>query len=577
MKTYAKMALLLLLLVVVSATHITKTAAQNINNTSSNSTVTSSSSSSTTTSTSTSTSTSTVIPIIQPTVSVSPATQSVDIGATITLTATPGSQDSAGDTYEWYNTTSGSPVDTGQSGTTFTETAGATARTFMYDVVVTDPISSETGTSNPASVTVSSGPTVSISPSSQSEDVGQQIKLTATQGDSGSGGDTYEWYNTTSGAPVDTGHSGTTFTETAGATAGTFTYDVVATDSSHETATSVPASITVSAAPTVTVSPLLQSQTIGHSITIVATIGNRGAGTYTYQWYNGSLSDAIVSQKNISYIATADEVGTFSYLVVVTDPNNGTAVSNLAWVTVSVPPTTPTSSAGTSTISSTASTTTTTTTLSTTIPATATNQSGQKFLINYSYNVNSISPKAIPIPDANIILYLKSLASNSSVHITAVNLTSSILQTPGYKPIIVLNLNISAPVKLDANLTVEYQCSIPSNAITPYYNINSTWQSFNNYTVNSTTCTIRFSIPKDPIIGIFERQVNTTGTLQTVAKLPPQANTSTNPTANTVSKDTSKSEYPLAFIPLTSEAIGAIVVVVVLIAIFIYMSKPSIE
>ena len=87
-----------------------------------------------------------------PTVTVSPASQTVYVGQAITLTATPVSVGSGSDTYEWYNITSGSPIDTHKSGLTFTEPANALG-TFSYDVAVTDSNVGK-GTSNVALVTV---------------------------------------------------------------------------------------------------------------------------------------------------------------------------------------------------------------------------------------------------------------------------------------------------------------------------------------------------------------------------------------------------------------------------------------
>lgn len=520
MKTYAKFAVLLMLFVALSIVHIPKSAAQATTNTTTPTTTVNTTTSSTTSSSTTSSSTTTST-------------------ADSTISTIPSTASST------------------SSSTSTTSTSTSTAAT-----TTTLPVLQ---------------PTVSISPTTLSADIGQTITLNANP-TGGVGPYTYNWYDTTSGSPVlITGQTGPTFTETA-TTAGTFTYEVAVTDLDGMSATSGSASVVVSPAPAVSITPLLQSQEVGHQISIVATISNFGSGGDTYQWYNGSLSDPVVSQTNVAYIETADEAGTFSYLVVVTDSNHDIAQSNLAWVTVSTPQaTTPTSSTVQSTtVTSTVSSVSTTTT----IPATTTiKQSPQlDLLVNSSYYINSTAPKIIPIPDTNTTLYLESLKSNSLVHVVAINLTNNILPFPGYSPIIILNLNVSSSTSLDANVIIKYQCSLPSNALTPYYNTGSSWQSFSNYTVNSTACTVKFSIPKDPIIGLFEYdQANATGTHKTATQSPPQTNKSTDPPTNTITKGPGKSDYPLAFIPLTSEAIGAIVVVAVLIAIFIYMSKPSPE
>ena len=244
-----------------------------------------------------------------PTVSVAPTTQSKDVGQSITITATPGSLGSGSDTYEWFNTTSGTPVNTDVSGLIFTQNTVLTG-TFTYNVVVTDS-NGITNTSNTASVTVTQLPTISVAPSSQTEDVGQTISITGTVTNAGSGGDSFQWYNTTSGIAIPiTGANSLVYSTNAGA-AGTFTYNIVITDSNGGTGTSTTATVTVSTVITVTAQPSISATIdVGQSIPVNA-IGHGDSGTFTYTW----------TANNCPGIATSGTGNVFTYIPTGTTTN----------------------------------------------------------------------------------------------------------------------------------------------------------------------------------------------------------------------------------------------------------------
>ncbi|GEM_PF-4959342 len=171
-------------------------------------------------------------------VSVSPASQSVDAGQTITLTAIPTG---GGGTYsyQWYSNSACTTAINGATSSTYT--TPALISTTTYCVRATDSLGDMATATD--TVTVVALPTISISPASQNVIVGQTITITATVGNPGSGGDTYQWYN--SSTPIN-GQTGLIYTATAISSGATFSYHTVVTDSRGSTGTSNIATVTVS-------------------------------------------------------------------------------------------------------------------------------------------------------------------------------------------------------------------------------------------------------------------------------------------------------------------------------------------
>ncbi|MEM2971066.1 MAG: PKD domain-containing protein [Candidatus Bathyarchaeia archaeon] len=125
---------------------------------------------------------------IQPlTVSISPSTAKIKIGESVIFTSTV-SGGVKPYSYQWY--LNGTPV-SGANGTSWTFTPTATGTYIVY-LIVTDA-SANTAKSNEATVTVAPSLTVSISPTSASILLGEQVTFTSTV----SGGYTpykYQWY-----------------------------------------------------------------------------------------------------------------------------------------------------------------------------------------------------------------------------------------------------------------------------------------------------------------------------------------------------------------------------------------------
>jgi len=239
------------------------------------------------------------------TVTISPGSAVIDIGQSVSFTSLVG-----GGTplfsYQWY--LDGSPVPSATSpGWTFTPSAIGTYQVYL---VVTDSLGVQ-GTSNTAPVSVNPLPTVSISPTSATIDLGQSKSFTSSV----SGGTlpyTYQWY--LGGSPV-SGATNPSWTFTPPST-GTYQVYLRITDYVGESATSNTATVTVNPPLSVSVSPSSWVMDVGQSKQSIATPSG-GTSPYYYQWY---LNDAPVSGATSStWTFTPSTPGTYKIHVVVTD------------------------------------------------------------------------------------------------------------------------------------------------------------------------------------------------------------------------------------------------------------------
>ena len=230
----------------------------------------------------------------------------------------------------------------------FTYSPSDTTNSCVFTVTVTDDVTGATNTISTAVITVKPELAVVIAPLNQSEDVGQTpITITSTLASGQHNqGVKYEWYSSTtsscSSSSKNTGVSTSTFTPSTAA-AGTTYYCVVVSDNecggfNHQgqgSDTSNPAEVIVSPLPTITASPVTQSETVGQAVSITGTVTNPGSGSDTYQWYNGTISKPIAGATSLAFAENAGAIGIFNYFVVVVDSNHGTGQSNNAQVIVS--------------------------------------------------------------------------------------------------------------------------------------------------------------------------------------------------------------------------------------------------
>ena len=199
---------------------------------------------------------------------------------------------------------------------------------YSITVTVTDSLGATSVQSAAATVAVNVAPTVTVSPTSWTMDVGQNKAFTATPV-GGSGSYTgYQWYV---GSVLQSGQVTSTFSYSPAAS-GSYLITVTVTDSLNVTSMqSAAATVTVAASPTVSITPAGPlSMNAGQIQTFTATASG-GSGTPSYQWY---VDGTAVGSNSASYSYTAS-AGTHSVTCKVTD-SASTPVTSPASNAVSV-------------------------------------------------------------------------------------------------------------------------------------------------------------------------------------------------------------------------------------------------
>jgi hypothetical protein len=273
-----------------------------------------------------------------PTVSASPASQTVNAGQSVTFTAAATGNPTP--TVQWQVSTNG--------GTSYSNISGATSTTYtisattssqngnLYRAVFTNSVGSATTVA--ATLSVQFAPSVSSNPSSQTATAGQTATFTAAA--RGNPAPTVQWQVSTNG--------GSTYTNIAGATSATLTLSGVTASqngyryravftSSLGSATSSAATLTVQYAPTVTTNPVNQSVTHGQSVTFTAAAS--GNPTPTVQWQvstdGGNTFTNISGATSTHYTISSTTVSQNGYLYQAVFTNSiGSATTTAAILTV---------------------------------------------------------------------------------------------------------------------------------------------------------------------------------------------------------------------------------------------------
>src|SRR5271157_4876928 len=303
---------------------------------------------------------------VDPTVSVAPTGPlSYDVGQTANaLTATVTYVGSSTVSVEWYSSASSScnasSTDTGTAGASFTPDISTPGTTYYCAVVSDSGVPGYTSPSNAVEVTVNPSLGIPGAPTVTTPiDQGQSETVTASISGvtgTGSGTITYDLQSsaTVSGTYTDTGASctpsGSAVTCTYAPTAGTYYYEVTATDQATTpvTTTSAPSSaVTVNTA-LVVPTPTPGSQTVdrGQTATVTGTAPTTGASPYSYQWLEeapsaSSYSDATdcvaPTTLTCSFVTTGSTTaGTYGFELEVTDSAATPSVADSSPLTVVV-------------------------------------------------------------------------------------------------------------------------------------------------------------------------------------------------------------------------------------------------
>ncbi|HYM75014.1 MAG TPA: SBBP repeat-containing protein [Candidatus Dormibacteraeota bacterium] len=270
--------------------------------------------------------TATITVTIAPTITTQPQSQTINSGQTATMTVVASGSGTL--TYQWYVGTSGVTTNPISGATASSYTTPALTATTSYWVRVSN--SAGHADSNTATITVTTGPTITTQPQSQTINSGQTATMTVVA--SGSGTLTYQWYAGTSGVTTNPISGATASSYTTPALTATTSYWVQVTNSAGH-ADSNTATITVTTAPSITTQP--QSQTINSGQTATMTVVASGSGTLTYQWYVGTsgVTANPISGATASSYTTPALTATTSYWVRVAN-SAGHADSNTTTITV---------------------------------------------------------------------------------------------------------------------------------------------------------------------------------------------------------------------------------------------------
>ncbi len=259
-----------------------------------------------------------------PTVSVSPGSWIMDVGQSEFFNATASGLGSL--SYQWY--VNGSLMGTNSSSYLF---AAGSVGSFLLYCNVTDSSDSRVE-SNIAIVRVNSALVApSVSASLGSVDQGQTDNLTSSAVTAGTLPYTYQWFEKAPSASyVSVGSNSSSFNfVTSGSTAtGNWSFVLQVTDGAGAALNSTAATVSVNAAPTVSVSPGSWIMDVGQSEFFNATAS--GLGSLSYQWY---LNARVVGTNSSSYLFAAESLGSFLLYCNVTDSSGVRVESNTASIT----------------------------------------------------------------------------------------------------------------------------------------------------------------------------------------------------------------------------------------------------
>jgi hypothetical protein len=266
-----------------------------------------------------------------PVITANPVSQAVVTGATANFTAAATSATST----QWQLSTNGGSTwtnITGATSATYSVTATASMTGYQYRATFTNAAGS--ATTSVAALTVGTPITITSNPQSASVAAGTSVTLTTSA--IGTPAPTVQWQVSSDNAATYTNIAGattTSYTVTAIAAISGYKYRAVFTSPFGVAATS-PATLTISAGPAITASPVSQSAAVGATVNFSAS----ATGATSTQWQlstnGGSTWTNITGATSATYSVTAAAaMSGYQYRVLFTNAA-GSATTSAATLTV---------------------------------------------------------------------------------------------------------------------------------------------------------------------------------------------------------------------------------------------------
>jgi len=269
---------------------------------------------------------------VVPTVSVSPGSAASDVGQSQLFTAIPVGGSGTYSSYQWYLNGS---AQVGQTGSTFS-CYFASVCSYLIAVTVTDSLGVTSAQSTNTSVMVNSALVApAVTPTPNTVDQGQTPTLTSTAISTGTGSYTYQWFEQPpDGSYMTVGSNSGSFsfaTSDSNAT-GNWSFLLQVTDNTGSAVNSTAVSVTVNAAPTVTIAPVDQVTIDAGQTQIFTANPSGGTGALTYQW---NLNGSPVGSDSSTYYFSGSP-GSYTVACTITDDASlpASAASNTVSVTV---------------------------------------------------------------------------------------------------------------------------------------------------------------------------------------------------------------------------------------------------
>ena len=256
--------------------------------------------------------------VSDPSVSISTSHSQYDVGYSVSFTATP-SGGYGNYTYQWY--VDGTAINNATA-SVFTHSFGSAGSYDVY-VVIQDGFGVK-ATSNPDTVNIVNQPSVTVSASRTSADVGQPITFTSAIFN-GTGPYSYEWL-------VGTGDvsNQSSFTYTF-SSPGTYTVELSITDVDGYSAIAK-VNVTIQSDPQAVASVLYSQLDVEATDTFTATASG-GSGSYSFTW----VLDGNILSSSSSFTYTFNSAGTRVVELTVKDSNGYTSYANVTVDVVSQP------------------------------------------------------------------------------------------------------------------------------------------------------------------------------------------------------------------------------------------------